>query len=374
MSKLETRPARPNGESAQDLIARLFPQNGERLPRQNSLASQDQSLVVVTGQSTPNGSPEHSVPLNEPTDTTTQTDPELDNTALYFRDITRVPLLTAEQEVQLAQQLEAGRAARAQLLLADQLIVDTEVLEETARQGDEARKRMIESNLRLVVAVARGYQGLGLSLLDMAQEGSIGLQRAAEKFDWRRGFRFSTYAYWWIRQAVTRGIAEQVRTIRLPVHQTDLLRMLNNVYRDLSQQLGREPTDEELAEISGLSLDRVEELHRVSQFTGSLDLPANPEGDPLGDLVPDTYSPTPEEEAEQTLLRDYIDEALQSLPPREQATIRLRFGLDGTREHTLAEVAAEQNLSRERIRQIEREALGKLRHSRVRLKLREYIE
>lgn len=362
MSKLETRPSGkvaslgPHSEPVRDLKTGILPVG------QAPAAEMRQALLNGLVQ-----------PL-EPIHDEQSAQAVGSNEDIYFNEISQIPLLTAEQEIKLAKQLEAGTEARTRLFLAEQPITDTEALEETARRGDEARRRLIESNLRLVVSVARNYQGLGLPLLDMVQEGNIGLQRAVEKFDWRRGFRFSTYAYWWIRQALTRGIAEQARAIRLPVHQTDLLRMLNNIERDLSQQLGREPTDKELAKISGLSLDRVEELHRVSQFTGSLDVSATPEGDPLGDLVPDMYSPTPEEEAEKTLLRDYIYEALQGLPPREQAVLRLRFGLEDGKQRTLAEVADGQGLSRERVRQIERDALGKLRHSRVRLKLREYIE
>ncbi len=378
MSKLEaglqasTPPEAPaqfrtrNGETAVETIRRLFPQNGQ--PIQTPALLRYELPKPHPGIADLNDGHMQDEPIHNGEVGTE------DIIALYLREISREPLLTAVQEIELAQRMERGNEARQQLLqIAD--ATDTKALEEVAREGDEARKKMVKANLRLVVSVAKKYQGLGLPLLDMAQEGSIGLNRAAEKYDWRRGYRFSTYAYWWIRQAVTRAIADYARTIRLPVHQIDSLRILNNVDRDLSQKLGREPTDEELAEISGLSLDRIEELHRVSQFTGSLDVLATPEGDLLEDLIPDNYSPTPPEKAEQTLLGNYIDAALQNLSPRERSVIRLRFGLDGIgRECTLAEVAERLGLSRERIRQIERDALRKLQSPMVRKVLRDYIE
>jgi RNA polymerase primary sigma factor len=283
--------------------------------------------------------------------------------SLYLREISRARLLTADEEVTLAQQLEAGKAAREQL---ERGVDDSEErarLEETAARGEEARQRLIESNLRLVVSVARKYLGRGLSFLDLVQEGNIGLQRGVDKYDWRRGFRFSTYAYWWIRQAVSRAVAEQSRTIRLPVHVVEQLTKLYNVARELERDLGRQPTPAEIGEQLGISGERVEEAFRAARVPISLETSIGDEGDStLADLVADDVGRGPAEEAEETVFGQALDRSLaERLTPREADVLRLRYGLTDNHERTLAEVGKELGISRERARQLEAEAMRKLR-------------
>jgi RNA polymerase primary sigma factor len=283
--------------------------------------------------------------------------------SLYLREISRARLLTAEEEVTLAQQLEAGKAAREQL---DRGVDDSEErarLEEQVQTGQDARQRLIESNLRLVVSVARKYLGRGLSFLDLVQEGNIGLQRGVDKYDWRRGFRFSTYAYWWIRQAVSRAVAEQSRTIRLPVHVVEQLTKLYNVARELERDLGRQPTPAEIGEQMGISGERVEEAFRAARVPISLETSIGDEGDStLADLVADDLGQGPAEQAEDTVFGQALDRSLaERLTPREADVLRLRYGLTDNRERTLAEVGKELGISRERARQLEAEAMRKLR-------------
>ena len=283
--------------------------------------------------------------------------------SLYLREISRARLLTAVEEVTLAQQLEAGKQARAAL---DGGIADEDErarLEAQFTTGDEARRRLIESNLRLVVSVARKYLGRGLSFLDLVQEGNIGLQRGVDKFDWRRGFRFSTYAYWWIRQAVSRAVAEQSRTIRLPVHVVEQLTKLYNVARELERELGRQPTPAEIGEQLGISGPRVEEAFAAARVPISLETSIGDEGDStLADLVADDFARGPAEEAEETVFGQALERSLQErLTPREAEVLRLRYGLSDNRERTLAEVGKELGISRERARQLEAEAMRKLR-------------
>jgi RNA polymerase primary sigma factor len=282
--------------------------------------------------------------------------------SLYLREISRARLLTAEEEVELAQQLEAGKEARAQLEAG---VTDEQrpALEKLVEVGEEARRRLIESNLRLVVSVARKYLGRGLSFLDLVQEGNIGLQRGVEKYDWRRGFRFSTYAYWWIRQAVSRAVAEQSRTIRLPVHVVEQLTKLYNVARELERDLGRQPTPAEIGEQMGISGERVEEAFRAARVPISLETSIGDEGDStLADLVADDIGRGPAEEAEETVFGQALDRSLaERLTPREADVLRLRYGLADNHERTLAEVGKELGISRERARQLEAEAMRKLR-------------
>jgi RNA polymerase primary sigma factor len=283
--------------------------------------------------------------------------------SLYLREISRARLLTAEEEVSLAQQLEAGVAAREALAAGVEDADERARLDEAVALGHEARQRLIESNLRLVVSVARKYLGRGLSFLDLVQEGNIGLQRGVDKFDWHRGFRFSTYAYWWIRQAVSRAVAEQSRTIRLPVHVVEQLTKLYNVARDLERDLGRQPTPAEIGAQLGLTGERVEEAFRAARVPISLETSIGDEGDStLADMVADELGRGPAQEAEETVFGQALDRSLaERLTPREAEVLRLRYGLSDNRERTLAEVGKELGISRERARQLEAEAMRKLR-------------
>jgi RNA polymerase primary sigma factor len=283
--------------------------------------------------------------------------------ALYLREISASPLLTGEEEVELAKQLEAGKAAREALEAGDVSADDRGRLERAAALGDSARRRLIESNLRLVVSVARKYLGRGMLFLDLVQEGNIGLQRAVDKYDWRRGFRFSTYAYWWIRQAVSRAVADQARTIRLPVHVIEQLTKQHNVARALHQKLGREPTIEEVATEMGVDAERVRQAAVAAKVPISIEMPLNDEDEStVADLIADATARAPAQEAEETVLAEALDEALRThLNPRAAEVLRLRFGLTDGEPRTLGEIAEMVGVSRERVRQIEAEALHKLR-------------
>jgi RNA polymerase primary sigma factor len=305
--------------------------------------------------------------------------------ALYMRDIRRYNLLTAQEEVTLAERREEGEAAGERLRglpLTDPLRRELEPL---ARDGAAARRRLIECNLRLVVSVARKYAGRGMPLLDLVQEGNIGLDRAVSKYDPRTGYRFSTYAYWWIRQAVSRALADQGRVIRLPVHVVERLTAIARVSRELEQQQGRRPTPAEVSERLGIPQLQVEEALRASRATLSLEKPLGLDGDSddltLGDALSDDLGLAPEALASRTLLVDELERVLQSLTPREQVVLKLRFGLgkgEADKEtgpaYTLAEIGEELGMSRERVRQIEAEALAKLRGSPELRKLQSYLE
>jgi RNA polymerase primary sigma factor len=289
-----------------------------------------------------------------------------DPATVYLGEISRTPLLTAEEEIQLAQDRDAGVEARAQL--ADGIANDEERarLEEVVRHGEAARRRLIEANLRLVVSVAKKYLSRGLSFLDLVQEGNLGLQKAVDKFDWRKGFRFSTYAYWWIRQAVGRAVAEQARTIRLPAHVFELLSKIYSAARQLQAELGRRPTMEEIAERTGTEVGKVQDAFRAARVPISLDLPIGEDAtSTLADLLADE-SRAPTEEAEEAVLATSLSQALQQyLSPREADVLKLRFGLDREgEERTLGEVGEQLGVSRERARQLEAEAMAKLRRAR----------
>lgn len=272
-----------------------------------------------------------------------------DPVRMYLKEIGKVPLLTAEEEIELAKRMELG--------------------------DQDAKKRLAEANLRLVVSIAKRYVGRGMLFLDLIQEGNLGLIKAVEKFDYRKGYKFSTYATWWIRQAITRAIADQARTIRIPVHMVETINKLIRVSRQLLQELGREPLPEEIAEEMNMPVERVREILKISQEPVSLETPIGEEEDShLGDFIQDDNVPVPADAAAFTLLKEQLVEVLGTLTDREQKVLRLRFGLDDGRARTLEEVGKEFNVTRERIRQIEAKALRKLRHPSRSRKLKDYLD
>ena len=272
-----------------------------------------------------------------------------DPVRMYLKEIGKVPLLTAEEEIELAKRMEEG--------------------------DEEAKKKLAEANLRLVVSIAKRYVGRGMLFLDLIQEGNLGLIKAVEKFDFHKGFKFSTYATWWIRQAITRAIADQARTIRIPVHMVETINKLIRISRQLVQELGREPTAEELAVAMEMPEDKVREIMKIAQEPVSLETPIGEEEDShLGDFIPDDDIPAPAEAAAFTLLKEQLMEVLDTLTEREEKVLRLRFGLDDGRARTLEEVGREFKVTRERIRQIEAKALRKLRHPSRSKKLKDYLE
>lgn len=298
------------------------------------------------------------------------------NAAIYFRDIADLTLLTAEEEIDLAQRIESGCDARRIMERHPGLTHDKrEQLQDEVERGEAARRRLTESNLRLVVSVARKYLNRGLPMLDLIQEGNIGLARAVEKYEWRKGYRFSTYAYWWIRQGMTRAIAEQARTIRVPVHMVGAIGDVFKANRDLQQKLGREPQLREVAGELGLTLHKVQEITQAARQPISLETPLGEDGGAtVGDLIADSSGGGPHELAANSLLRRHMQDALEVLSPREREVVRLRYGLDDGRDHTLTEIADVLGVSSERIRQIESAALTKLRQPKLRHKLREYLD
>ncbi len=297
-----------------------------------------------------------------------------DSISLYLKEIGRVPLLTAAEEVELAKRMERGQLAQQRLDEGVEDPIEQEYLLWVVRDGERAQEHLIKANSRLVVSVAKKYVGRGVPFLDLIQEGNIGLIRAVNKFDYRRGYKFSTYATWWIRQAVTRAIADQGRTIRVPVHMYEQINRLTRTSRQLVQELGREPTTEEIAEALGVSPKKVEQVIRVSQRPLSLEMPVGEEEDSyLGDFIPDEDAQSPTDEASRQLLREVIDEIFASLSPREVRILQLRFGLVDGYNYTLEEVGRKFGVTRERIRQIEAQALGRLRHPSRSRKLRDYL-
>jgi RNA polymerase primary sigma factor len=299
-----------------------------------------------------------------------------DPVKMWLTEIGRYRLLTAQQEVELAMQLEAGRRAEERLKAEAELAVEDRVLLERAvRKGNSAHQRLVEANLRLVVSIARNYVGRGMALLDLIQEGNLGLMRAVDRFDYRRGFKFSTYASWWIRQAITRSIADQARTIRVPIHVVDMINKLTRTQRELSQDLGREPTIGEIARELDLDVDRVEELSQIAQNPVSLETPVGEEEDStLGDFVEDGTAEIPVEAATFRLLQDYLAQTLEGLNDREREVLVLRFGLEDGRVRTLEEVGERFGVTRERIRQLETKALAKLRHPNNSRRLEGFLE
>jgi RNA polymerase primary sigma factor len=293
---------------------------------------------------------------------------------IYLREIGRVPLLTAEDEVELAKSIEAGLFAEEKLQGGFPLMgVAGAELGQLASDGLHAKQRLIEANLRLVVSIAKRYIGRGLVFLDLIQEGNLGLIRAVEKFDYTKGYKFSTYATWWIRQAITRAIADQARTIRIPVHMVETINKMARVQRQLHQDLGREATSAEVAAEMGLSQDRVAEIQRIAQEPVSLQAPIGEEDSDLGDFIEDADAVVPMEAAAFIMLQDQLEQILHNLTPREQKIIQLRFGLMDGHPRTLEEVGREFGVTRERIRQIESKTLSKLRHPSRAQMLKEYL-
>lgn len=298
-----------------------------------------------------------------------------DTVGLYLKEMARVPLLSTEEEVALAKRLEAGNEARAELTLLDDQVSEEEGrgLEAKVEDGKAARDHLIKANTRLVVSIAKKYMGRGVHFLDLIQEGNLGLMKAVEKFDYTRGYRFSTYATWWIRQTITRAIADQGRTIRVPVHMSDRIRRLYKTARQLEQENGRKPTPEEIAERMDLEPRKVQWMLKVSWRPMSLERPVGEEEDSeLGSFIEDLTTPTPTQSAYQNLLREKVEEVLGTLTAREARILRLRFGLQNGRSYTLEEVGQKFGLTRERIRQIEGKALRRLRHPRRSRQLRDF--
>jgi len=319
-----------------------------------------------------NGEPDRASTLDELMDPT-GVDSD-DAISLYLREIGNIPLLTAEDEVELARRLERGRSSRRRQHQNELTQDERARLEKEFREGEIARKRLIQANSRLVVSIAKKYVGHGVPFLDLIQEGNLGLIRAVEKFDHRRGFKFSTYATWWIRQAITRAIADQARTIRVPVHMSEQMNRLTMISRKLEQELGREPSVEEIATEMDISPRKVERIIEIAQRPLSLEMPVGEELDSeLGDFIEDEDTPLPTDLASRELLREEIESILSSLTPREARVLQLRFGLMDGHSHTLEEVGEKFGVTRERIRQIETKAIRRLRHPTRSRKLRDYL-
>ena len=303
--------------------------------------------------------------------------PTNDPVRMYLKEIGRVALLTAQEEVDLALRIEQGLEAEAKLETMGDKLSEEEVvsLRWTRRDGLKAKRHLVEANLRLVVSIAKRYVGRGMQFLDLIQEGNLGLIRAVEKFDYHKGFKFSTYATWWIRQAITRAIADQARTIRIPVHMVETINKLVRIQRQLLQDLGREPTADEIAEQMELSPEKVREIQKISQEPVSLETPVGEEEDShLGDFIEDSEAPVPLERASFKLLQEQLESVLHTLSDREKDVIRLRFGLVDGQPRTLEDVGKKFGVTRERIRQIESKTLSKLRHPSRSQKLRDYLE
>ncbi|HWH28252.1 MAG TPA: RNA polymerase sigma factor, partial [Mycobacteriales bacterium] len=304
--------------------------------------------------------------------------PGIDLVKAYLREIGKVALLNAEQEVELAKRIEAGLFAGEKLRQnkAGELKLTPTMkrdLAEIERDGERAKRHLLEANLRLVVSLAKRYQGRGLDLLDLVQEGNLGLVRAVEKFDYAKGYKFSTYATWWIRQALQRALADQGRTIRVPVHMAELITKVTRTRRDLTQTLGRDPSSEELGEPLGMTAEKVEEILRYGRDTLSLQAPVGDDDAVLGDFITDTDSIDPQQAVESQLLHGQLSAVLSSLPERSAIVMRMRFGLDDGRPRTLDEVGRHLGLTRERIRQIERDTLAEIRACGSADALREYV-
>ncbi len=299
-----------------------------------------------------------------------------DTISLYLKEMSRVPLLSIEEELAIAIRIETGRCAKKERLQLSgrAAALSRRKLDPLIQDGLQAREHLIKANTRLVVSIAKRYMGRGVAFLDLIQEGNLGLMKAVEKYDYHRGFRFSTYATWWIRQTISRAIADQARTIRVPVHMTDRIRQLYKTSRDLEQKLGRQPTVEEIANSLKLSVNKVQWIMKVSWLPLSLESPiGDDEESELGMFIEDEFSPTPLQSAYQSMLKEKLEEVLTTLSPREAYVLRMRFGLDDGNSYTLEEVGQKFGLTRERIRQIEGRALRRLRHPKRSHQLKEYL-
>ena len=309
-----------------------------------------------------------------------------DPVRMYLKEIGKVPLLSADEEIELAQNMEDGAVATEKINVLKgrldgaseeekaEIKEEIKTLQRDVDKGADAKKRLAEANLRLVVSIAKRYVGRGMLFLDLIQEGNLGLIKAVEKFDYKKGYKFSTYATWWIRQAITRAIADQARTIRIPVHMVETINKLIRVSRQLLQELGREPSPEEIAKEMNMPVDRVRDILKIAQEPVSLETPIGEEEDShLGDFIPDDDAPEPAEAASFMLLKEQLVEVLKTLTPREEKVLRLRFGIEDGHTRTLEEVGKEFNVTRERIRQIEAKALRKLRHPSRSKKLKDFL-
>ncbi len=369
----------PIGEEQFDKILETLEQNNVDVLRITEVDDVDDEEIILTEEDEVDV---ENIDLSVPDGVSIE-----DPVRMYLKEIGKVPLLNAEEEIELAQKMENGAVAKEKLVIlerrlenltgeeAEDLKEEIQRLNAELNVGDEAKKRLAEANLRLVVSIAKRYVGRGMLFLDLIQEGNLGLIKAVEKFDYRKGYKFSTYATWWIRQAITRAIADQARTIRIPVHMVETINKLIRVSRQLLQELGREPTPEEIAEEMSLPVERVREILKISQEPVSLETPIGEEEDShLGDFIQDDNVPVPADAAAFTLLKEQLIEVLGTLTEREQKVLRLRFGLDDGRARTLEEVGKEFNVTRERIRQIEAKALRKLRHPSRSRKLKDYLD
>ncbi len=375
---------RQKGFVSLDDILRFFPeaeQNVDQL-EEAFAALLSAGIPYIEDEITENPTDEELEAEEEEEDTTPQIDEEDylanidtdDMIGLYLKEVGRIPLLTAEEEVDLAKRIEAGRAARAALAQGVDDPQERAELRRLIEDGWRAREHLITANSRLVISVAKKYMGRGVPFLDLIQEGNIGLIRAIKKFDYRRGHKFSTYATWWIRQAVTRAIADQGRTIRVPVHMGDQINKLLRVQHRLTQQLGRNPNIEELAQALEVPPKKVEYMLKVARRPLSLEMPTDDEEDSvLGDFIEDKDSPAPDDAATRNLLREHLEAILNVLPPREVRILQLRYGLLDGQAYTLEEVGRKMGVTRERVRQIEAQALSRLRHPNIRRQLQEYL-
>jgi len=366
--------AKRRGYITLDEVLEALPEAEEDLAQLEDLFAylHDEGIEVYEGVEEVEEEPEGNVDLDEASDLDGITAD--DALRLYFKELSHVPLLSPEEEIELAKQMERGRAARRRLARNGHDPEERERLKRLIEEGEEARQHLIKANTRLVVSIAKRYRGHGVPFLDLIQEGNLGLMKAVDKFDYRQGNRLSTYATWWIRQAITRALPEQGRTIRIPLHIGERIRKLYRASRQLEQELERQPTVEEIAEEAGLEPNRVRWLLRISRRPRSLEEPVGEEKDvQLGSFIEDEDIPAPNDITDHSLLQEGIREVLTSLTPREARVLELRYGLRDGHSYTLKEVAKKFGLSRERIRQIEREALRKLRHPLRSRRLRAYL-